>query len=180
MPLIILSRYKKQLPSLTTSWLLTILDHSSDYLIGDARMVASTRLWKDDNFALFVAEVEEWEKRSASQYILLYGERVPGASRWWWTLRHNLLFSCIVLSCVLHWKDMLLRFCQGESRKGRRREGCRESKGGEGGKVKEERREMMENQEEARPSWFLLCDKEWLSDCRSPSQYPKQLLPSYH
>jgi hypothetical protein len=47
---------------------------------------------------------------------------------------------------------MLLRFCQGESRKGRRREGCRESKGGEGGKVKEERREMMENQEEARPS----------------------------
>lgn len=44
-------------------------------------MVASTRLWKDDHLAIFLAEVEEWEKRSASQYIFLYGERVPGASR---------------------------------------------------------------------------------------------------
>ena len=62
-------------------------------------MVASTKLWKDDNFALFVAEVEEWEKRSASQYILLYGERVPGASRWViMAFRCNLVLSYIVFS----------------------------------------------------------------------------------
>jgi hypothetical protein len=75
---------KERHPGLYSTFLYSsfcCVDHSIDYLRGDTRIVSSTRLWRDENPGIFEAEVEEWEKRSASQFIYLYGDKVPGATR---------------------------------------------------------------------------------------------------
>ena len=45
-------------------------------------MVASTRLWRAENQKLFDAEIEEWEKRAAIQFIFIYGTKYPGVTRY--------------------------------------------------------------------------------------------------
>ena len=62
-------------------------DNASDFL-RDPRMINSTRLWRDDNLQAFENEVDDWEKRSASQFICLYGVGVPGATKY--VLTHSL------------------------------------------------------------------------------------------
>ena len=71
-------------------------------------MVSSTRLWREENTRMFDAEIEEWEKRTAMQFIYLYGSKCPGATWYeqniYWTdiLSFSLLTTiAIVLYSIL-------------------------------------------------------------------------------